>query len=136
MGPTTGPNTAPTPHNTIAVGCKCFGKVDNIIACPNGIIGAPNIPCPILNKIKLSRFIANPHKSEDMVNPKIVNNINFCHPSRLANQPVRGVATAAATRFNVITHETSSWLADIAPRIWGKTTFAIVIVMPKSILDN
>jgi len=107
-----------------------------MIACPKGIIGAPKRPCPMRNKIKLSKFNAKPQNNEARVKPKMVPNINLRHPNRPASHPVRGVATAAATRFNVIAQDTSSWLADIAPRIWGRTTFAIVIVIPKSMFDN
>src|SRR3954465_14362863 len=53
-------------------------------------------------------------------------------PSRLASQPVIGVATAVATRFNVMTQEISSCVADRLPRICGRATLASVIVMPNS----
>ena len=36
-------------------------------------------------------------------------------PKRSASQPVAGVATAVATMLKVITQDTSSWVADIAP---------------------
>ena len=40
-------------------------------------------------------------------------------PKRSASQPVAGVATAVATMLNVMTHDTSSWVADSAPWSWG-----------------
>ena len=36
-------------------------------------------------------------------------------PKRSASQPVAGVATAVATMLKVMTHDTSSWVADMAP---------------------
>jgi hypothetical protein len=62
--------------------------------------------------------------------------IKLRHPKRLASQPVMGVATAVATRLKVMTQEISSWVADSEPRIWGKTTFAIVMVIPNNKFDS
>ena len=76
-----------------------------------------------------------PHSSDDTVNPRTEKNITFRQPSRLASQPVIGVATAVATRFSVMTQAISSWVADRAPRICGRTTLASVIVMPNSRVD-
>ena len=36
-------------------------------------------------------------------------------PKRSASQPAAGVATAVATMLKVMTHDTSSWVADSAP---------------------
>ena len=52
-------------------------------------------------------------------------------PSRPANQPVIGVATAAATRNSVTIHAPSSCVSDNEPRICGTTTFVAVIAIPK-----
>ena len=41
--------------------------------------------------------------------------INLRWLKRLASQPVAGVATAVATMLKVMTHDTSSWVADMAP---------------------
>jgi hypothetical protein len=57
-------------------------------------------------------------------------------PNRLASHPVVGVATAVAARLSVTTQAISSWVVDSAPRIWGKTTLARVIVIPNSRLDS
>jgi hypothetical protein len=57
-------------------------------------------------------------------------------PSRLASQPVIGVATAVATRLRVMTQEISSWVAEKAPLICGSTTLASVIVMPNSRVES
>ena len=51
IGPTTGPNTLPTPHITSASACRCLGKVARRTACPMGMIGAPNMPWPTRNRI-------------------------------------------------------------------------------------
>jgi hypothetical protein len=57
-------------------------------------------------------------------------------PSRLASHPVVGVATAVAARLSVTTQAISSFVVESAPRIWGKTTLARVMVIPKSRLDS
>ncbi len=68
--------------------------------------------------------------------PSTVKNIRLRQPSRLASQPVIGVATAVATRFSVITQEISSCVADRLPRICGSTRLAMVMVMPNSMLAS
>ena len=71
-------------------------------------MGAPKIPCPIRKSIKVSKFGATAHKKELIVKPRTVPNIRVRQPNRPASQPVNGVATAAATRFNVIDQDASS----------------------------
>src|SRR5436853_5410491 len=73
-----------------------------------------------------------PHMNDETVKPNTEKNITLRQPSRLASQPVIGVATAVATRFSVMTQAISSWVADRLPRICGSTTLASVIVMPNS----
>src|SRR6266550_9364403 len=106
------------------------------MAWPSGMIGAPNAPCATRAKIRVSRLLATPHNSEVTVKPSTVKNIRLRQPSRLASQPVIGVATAVATRFSVITQAISSWVADRVPRTCGSTTLASVIVMPNNSVDN
>ncbi len=136
IGPSTGPNTAPMPQITMAVGWRCLGKVASRMAWPSGMIGAPNAPCATRARISVSRLPAKPHSSEVMVKPSTVKNIRLRQPSRLASQPVIGVATAVATRLSVITQEISSCVADRLPRICGSTRLAMVMVMPNSMLAS
>src|SRR5436190_11371121 len=136
MGPTTGPNTAPTPHMTSANGCRWRGKVASRMAWPIGMIGAPNIPWATRARMSVSKLLAIPHRKEETVNPSTVPNIRLRQPSRLDSQPVIGVATAVATRFSVITQEISSCVADRVPRICGSTRLANVMVMPNSMLES
>ena len=77
-----------------------------------------------------------PHRNEETVKPSTVKNIMLRQPSRLASQPVIGVATAVATRLSVITQEISSCVADSVPRTCGSTRLASVMVMPNSMLDS
>ena len=106
------------------------------MAWPSGMIGAPNAPCATRARISASRLPAMPHSREVTVKPITVKNIRLRQPSRLASQPVIGVATAVATRFSVITQEISSWVADRLPRICGSTRLASVMVMPNSMLAS
>ena len=136
IGPSTGPNTAPMPHITIAAGCRCLGKVASRMAWPSGMIGAPKAPCPTRARIRVSRLPAKPHSNEVTVKPSTVKNIRLRQPTRLDSQPVIGVATAVATRLSVITQEISSCVADRLPRICGSTRLAKVMVMPNSMLAS
>src|SRR4249919_2287145 len=77
-----------------------------------------------------------PHRNEHTVNPSTLKNIVLRQPSRLASQPVIGVATAVAIRFKVMTQEISSWVAENVPLICGSTTLASVIVMPNSRVES
>ena len=45
-----------------------------------------------------------------------------------------GVATAVATRLEVMTQAIWSGVADMAPRICGSTTLTSVMVMPNSMV--
>ena len=67
--------------------------------------------------MSVSRLFARPHRNEDTVKPSTVKNMRFRQPRRLDNHPVIGVATAVAIRFNVMTQEISSWVAEKVPRI-------------------
>ena len=106
------------------------------MAWPIGMIGAPNRPWATRARISVSRLLAIPHRKEETVKPSTVKNIRLRQPSRLASQPVIGVATAVATRFSVITQEISSCVAEKVPRICGSTRLASVMVMPNSMLDS
>src|SRR5436190_9414693 len=77
-----------------------------------------------------------PHISEHRVKPNTPKSIKLRQPSRLASQPVIGVATAVATRFSVMTQEISSWVAESEPLICGSTTLARVIVMPNNSVES
>ena len=136
IGPSTGPKTAPTPHMTSAVGCRCGGKVASRMACPIGMIGAPNAPCAIRAMISVSRLVAIPQRNDDTVKPSTVKNIMLRQPTRAAIHPVSGVATAVATRLSVITQAISSCVADKVPRTCGSTRLASVMVMPNSRFDS
>ena len=136
IGPTTGPNTAPTPHIISAAGCRCGGKVASRIAWPIGMIGAPKKPWATRARISVSRLLAIPHRNEETVKPSTVKNIRLRQPSRLDSHPVMGVASAVATRLSVMTQEISSWVAEKVPRICGSTRLASVMVMPNSKFDS
>src|SRR5215467_13516521 len=83
-----------------------------------------------------SRLLAMPHRKEAVVKPSTVKNMVLRQPSRLASQPVMGVAMAVATRFSVTTQAISSCVAEKVPRICGNTRLASVTVMPKSMLES
>jgi hypothetical protein len=107
-GPTTGPTTLPKPQITITVACSVRGNVAKTIAWPIGMISAPNRPCPMRKMTSAARLLASPHKSEHIVKPPTALNMTPRQPSRLASQPVVGVAMAVATRLSVTTQAISS----------------------------
>ena len=103
IGPITGPITPPIPQTISAIGWSRLGNVARIIPWPRGSKGAPKAPWPTRNSTKLSREFASPHNPEKTVNPVRLANSKLRHPNVCANQPVKGVAIAVATRLNVTT---------------------------------
>ena len=51
-------------------------------------------------------------------------------PNRDTSQPVIGVTTAVARMLNVIAQAISSWVADIAPCICGRTVDVVSSAVP------
>jgi hypothetical protein len=106
------------------------------MACPIGMIGAPNRPCAMRARISASRLLDMPHMKDDTVKPSTVKNIVLRQPTRLASHPVMGVPMAVATRLSVTTQAISSCVAEKVPRICGSTRLASVTVMPNSMFDS
>src|SRR5205823_14622515 len=72
---------------------------------------SPKRLCPMRNMTSAARLLASPHKSNHIVKPPTALNMTPRQPSRLASQPVVGVAMAVATRLSVTTQAISSYVA-------------------------
>ena len=59
--------------------------------------------------------LERPHISEAKANPVTPNIIDLRRPNLFANQLAKGIVTAVAIKFAVITHDIWSGLADRAP---------------------
>jgi hypothetical protein len=97
------------------------------IDCESGTSEAPKIPCSNRDATICARLSDNPHSAEATVKPAIDMISRRFVLSRSDNQPVSGVAIAAATMYDVSTHVISSCDADSVPCICGSATLAIVL---------
>src|SRR5215813_1319397 len=91
------------------------------------MIGPPPRPWKILAAINVGRSGAAPEMNE--LTTKSVAQIrkNRRRPKRPVSQPVAGMITALAARYDVITHETSSSPADIDPCRCGRMTLVTLV---------
>ena len=103
---------------------------------PIGKIGAPKAPCTTRKTSSHSSVSTMPQAIEAAVKPATEQIISVRQPSLAASQPVRGVATAVATRLKVSTQEIWSCVADSAPFSCGRITVTLVAVRPNSTVVN
>ena len=101
-----GPMTPPTPQAISTRGCCARLKLDRIMACPSGKMGAPKRPWNTRVTSIISKVSDIPANTEKPVNPAIELTIRLRQPKREASQPVKGVAMAVATRLKVMIHDT------------------------------
>src|ERR1700716_53370 len=74
-----------------------------------------------------SRFGAMPDRNELTVNSTVQIRKRRRRPKRAESQPVAGMATALAARYEVTTHDISSMPADIEPCIGGRGTLVTLV---------
>src|SRR2546426_12191261 len=74
-----------------------------------------------------SRFGAIPDRNELTVKMTVQIRKNRRRPKRAESQPVAGMATALAARYEVTTQDISSMPADIEPCMWGSATFVTLV---------
>ena len=117
----------PSPHTAIAMPRWWKGKISQRIACESGMIGPPPSPWKMRAAIKVVRSGAAPEMNE--LTTKSVAQIrkNRRRPNTPASQPVAGMITAFAARYDVITHDTSSSPADIDPCRCGRMTLVTLV---------
>src|SRR5688572_14875977 len=97
-----------------------------MMACDIGTSGAPKAPCSARQKTSASMDPAKPQAADAAVKPATPARHRRRAPKRAASQPVRGVITAVATRFEVMTQAIWSCDAESAPWICGSDTFTAV----------
>src|SRR5215813_10753008 len=77
--------------------------------------------------ISVVRSGATPERNELATNMIVQIKKNRFLPKRLASQPVAGITTALAARYEVITQETSSSPADSEPCRCGRITLVTLV---------
>src|SRR5471032_873658 len=115
------------PQTAIAWPCFSRGLMSSRIDCESGTSEAPKIPWSNRDATSCARLSDNPHSADAIVKPPIEMISRRFVLSRSDNQPVSGVAIAAATMYDVRTQVISSCDADSVPCICGSATLAIVL---------
>src|SRR5262247_4635995 len=91
------------------------------------MMGPPPRPWKIRATISVVRSGAAPDMNELTVNSVQQIRKNRVRPSIPTSQPVAGMTTALAARYDVITHETSSSPAESEPCRCGRTTLVTLV---------
>ena len=100
------------------------------MVCDSGTTGAPLPPWMMRQNTRLSSDCAMPQNMVESVNNPIDHTITRFSPNRATSQPVIGVTIAVARMLKVIAHAISSWVADIAPCICGRTVDVVRRAVP------
>ena len=100
------------------------------IDCDSGTTGAPVPPWTIRHSTSISSDCAIPHSKVASVKQAIEQTMTRFEPKRATSQPVIGVTTAVARMLKVIAQAISSWVADIAPCICGRTVEVVSRAVP------
>src|SRR2546422_10573026 len=74
-----------------------------------------------------SRFGAIPERKELTVKSTVQIRKNRWRPKRADSQPVAGMTTALAARYDVMTQDISSMPADSEPCMWGRATLVTLV---------
>src|SRR5450830_2031327 len=122
VGPRIGPIITPMPQMAMAEPCFSRGLMSSSTACDSGTSAAPNTPCNKRAATISDKVPDKPHSTEAMVKPATETRKVFFWPKRSHNQPVSGVAMAAATIKDVSTQVIWSCEADKLPCICGSAT--------------
>jgi len=91
------------------------------------MIGPPPSPWQMRAAINVVRSGAAPETNELTTNRVAQIRKNRRRPKRPVSQPVAGMTTAFAARYEVITHETSSSPADSDPCRCGRITLVTLV---------
>src|ERR671925_883077 len=122
-----GPRMNPTPQMAIASPRWWNGKISQRIAWESGMMGPPPRPWKIRAMMSVVRFGAAPDRNELTTNSVLQIRKKRLRPRRPASQPVAGMTTALAARYDVMTHETSSRPADSEPCRCGRITLVTLV---------
>ena len=74
-----------------------------------------------------SRFGAMPDRNELVVKITVQIRKNRRRPKRAESQPVAGMTTALAARYDVMTQDISSSPAESDPCMWGRATLVTLV---------
>src|SRR5437764_45128 len=91
------------------------------------MIGPPPRPWKMRAMISVVRLGAAPDRNELTTNSVLQSRKKRLRPRRPASQPVAGITTALAARYEVMTHETSSRPADSEPCRCGRITLVTLV---------
>ena len=114
-------------QTAIARPWRSGGLMSSRVACDIGISAAPDNPWTRRASTICGSDCARPHSAEASVKPSIEYRKILRRPKRPASQPESGVMIAAATMYEVSTHDIWSCVAERLPCMCGSATLAIVL---------
>ena len=97
IGPRIGPIMIPMPQIAIICDWREGLLISSMADWLSGAMNAPEAPCNARNSTISVMFCAIPHNIEATMNPAVERMNRRRDPTRSANQPVIGIATALAT---------------------------------------
>src|SRR5712691_6886572 len=97
------------------------------MACDSGMIGPPPRPWKTRATMSVVRSGAAPETNELITNRQEQTMNTRLRPNSPTSQPVAGMTTALAARYEVITHEASSSPADSVRCRCGRMTLATLV---------
>ena len=127
VGPRIGAIMMPVPHTVNAMPRCSSGKISHMMACAIGITEPPPRPCRMRMATRNSRFGAMPDRNELAVNVTVQIRKKRRRPKSEVSQPLAGMTTAFAARYDVMTQDISSMLAENEPCMWGKATLVMLV---------
>ena len=117
----------PVPQTVMAVPRCSSGKISHMMACAIGITAPPPSPCRMRMATRNSRFGAMPERNELAVKVTVQIRKKRRRPNTEVSHPLAGITTALAARYEVMTHDISSMLAENEPCMWGRATLVMLV---------
>ena len=117
----------PVPQTVMAMPRCSSGKISHMIACAIGITDPPPSPCKMRMATRNSRFGAMPERKELAVKVTVQIRKKRRRPKTEVSHPLAGMTTALAARYEVMTHDISSMLAENEPCMWGRATLVMLV---------
>src|SRR5262247_2156401 len=122
-----GASMMPVPHTAMAVPRSSRGKISHITAWAMGTTGVAASPCRMRIATRNSRLGAMPERKELAVKVTVQMRKKRRRPNTEVSQPLAGMTMALAARYEVMTHDISSMLAEKDPCMWGRATLVMLV---------
>src|SRR5580765_5395555 len=117
----------PVPQTVMAVPRCSREKISHMMAWAIGMTEPPPSPCRIRMATRNSRLGAMPERNELAVKVTVQIRKKRRRPKTEVSHPLAGMTTALAARYEVMTHDISSMLAENEPCMCGSATLVMLV---------